>query len=181
MNKIISLIAIASASFAFAADNASVISQLVEKASASGWTAESMAVGLDRLDRWYQTNQKSAKFREDLNGGIVSVVTNTNDLTKTFTYSNGTVFVEHFKAARPTALKDRLTASERKKRAEEVREKARQSRIAVLESEDGFAAEVAKVMRSNGYPEELARLLVQHELNTLKGAVQVNATVSPQE
>ena len=34
-------------------------------------------------------------------------------------------------------------------------------------------------MKAKGYPEELARLLLQHELNQLKGPVIVTVTITP--
>ena len=62
MNKIIILAIIVLALQARSADDPNaVISNLVTKATQAGWSAESMAVGLDRLDRWSQANQANQK------------------------------------------------------------------------------------------------------------------------
>lgn len=182
MNKIITLaLAIITLQTLAADDPNAVISNLVTKAAQAGWTAESMAVGLDRLDRWYQINQKDAKFRSDLNGGIVSVTTDTNALTKTYVYSNGTSYVEHFTRVKPRPLADRLTAAERKAKRDAAEAKRKADRIAALEDPEKFKAETEALMKTKGYPEELARLLLQHELNQLKGPITVTATVTPQK
>lgn len=182
MNKIITLaLAIITLQTLAADDPNAVISNLVTKAAQAGWTAESMAVGLDRLDRWYQINQKDAKFRSDLNGGIVSVTTDTNALTKTYVYSNGTSYVEHFTRAKPRPLADRLTAAERKAKREAAEAKRKADRIAVLEDPERLKAETEALVKAKGYPEELARLLLQHELNQLKGPITVTATITPQK
>lgn len=182
MNKLVALVLVALALQARSADDPNaVISNLVTKATQAGWTAESMAVGLDRLDRWYQANQEQQKFREQLNGKCLSVVTDTNALTKTFTYENGTVYVEKLARKTPRPLEERLTAAERKAKRDAAEAKRKADRIAVLEDPEKFKAETEALMKTKGYPEELARLLLQHELNQLKGPVIVNATIMPQK
>lgn len=162
-------------------DPNAVISNLVTKATQAGWTAESMAVGLDRLDRWYQANQEQQKFREQLNGKCLSVVTDTNALTKTFTYENGTVYVEKLARKTPRPLEERLTAAERKAKRDAAEAKRKADRIAVLEDPEKLKAEIEALMKAKSYPEELARLLLLHELNQLKGPVVVTATITPQK
>lgn len=182
MNKIVAIaIAVLALQARSADDPNAVISNLVTKATQSGWTAESMAVGLDRLDRWYQVNQANQKFREELNGECLSVVTDTNALTKTFTYENGTVYIEKIPRRMPRPLEDRLTAAERKAKREAAEAKRKADRIAVLEDPEKLKAEIEALMKAKGYPEELARLLLQHELNQLKGPVIVTATITPQK
>lgn len=181
MNKLVALVLVVLALQARSADDPNaVISNLVTKATQAGWTAESMAVGLDRLDRWYQANQEQQKFREQLNGKCLSVVTDTNALTKTFTYENGTVYVEKLARKTPRPLEERLTAAERKAKRDASEAKRKADRIAVLEDPEKFKAETEALMKTKGYPEELARLLLQHELNQLKGPVTVTATITPQ-
>lgn len=181
MNKIITIALAFLALHTLADDDPNaVISNLVTKATRAGWTAESMAVGLDRLDRWYQINQKDAKFRSDLNGGIATITTDTNALTKTFVYSNGTIYVEHFTPVKPRPLEDRLTAAEHKAQREAAEAKRKAERIAILEDPERFKAEVEKLMKAYGYPEELARLFLQHELNKLRGPITVTAIITPQ-
>lgn len=182
MNKIVALALVVLALQARSADDPNaVISNLVTKAAQAGWTAESMAVGLDRLDRWYQVNQANQKFREELNGKCLSVVTDTNAMTKTFAYENGTVYVEQLSRKTPPSLEDRLTAAERKARREAADAKRKADRIAVLEDPERLKAETEALVKAKGYPEELARLLLQHELNQLKGPITVTATITPQK
>lgn len=52
------------------------------------------------------------------------------------------------------------------------------ARIALLTT--NLTAEVSALMKRKTWPEELARLYLLHELNTLKGTNVVNATISPQ-
>lgn len=180
MNKIITLALIVLALQARSADDPNaVISNLVTKATQAGWSAESMAVGLDRLDRWYQANQANQKYREQLNGKCLSVITDTNALTKTFTYENGTVYIEKLNRRTPRPLEERLTAAERKAKREAAEAKRKADRIAVLEDPEKLKSEIEALMKAKGYPEELARLLLQHELNQLKGPVIVTATITP--
>lgn len=182
MNKLVALVLVALALQARSADDPNaVISNLVTKATQAGWTAESMAVGLDRLDRWYQANQEQQKFREQLNGKCLSVVTDTNALTKTFTYENGTVYVERLPRKKPAPLETRLKAAEAKAKREAAEAKRKADRIAVLEDPEKLKAEIEALMKAKGYPEDLARLLLQHELNQLKGPVIVTATITPQK
>lgn len=181
MNKIVAIALVVLALQARSADDPNaVISNLVTKAAQAGWTAESMAVGLDRLDRWYQANQTNQKYREDLNGKCLSVVTDTNALTKTFTYENGTVYVEKLSRKMPPALEERLTAAERKAKREAAEAKRKADRIAVLEDPERLKAETEALVKAKGYPEELARLLLQHELNQLRGPITVTATITPE-
>lgn len=186
MKKLVIALALVTSFVAFADETDEVVKDVVRRAAARGWTAESMAVGLDRLDRWYQVNQRNQKFREDLNGGLVEVRIDTNALTKTFCYSNGTEYVEHFQRVEAMGLEQRLSAAERRAKAEEARkaaeaakERRRLERIALLEDPTTFAVEVALTMKRKDWPEELARLYLLNELNKLKGIKVVEAVVTP--
>lgn len=186
MKKLIVALVAVAAAFAHADDTDEVVRDVVRRAAEKGWTAEGMAIGLDRLDRWYQVNQKSQKFREELNGGLVEVRIDTNALTKVFVYSNGTEYVEHFKRVEAMGLEERLTAAERKARAEaarkaaeEAKEKARLDRIALLENPETLKLEIALTMKRRDWPEQLARLYLENELNKLKGVKVVETVVTP--
>ena len=128
----------------------------------------------------------TVKGCEKWHGPIVGTpVTDTNALTKTFTYTDGFVFVERFKSARAMGLEQRLSAAERKAKAEEemarrkaAREKARQKRIDALTT--NMTAEVSALMARKRWPEPLARLYLENELNTLIGTNVVDAVVMPQ-
>ena len=188
MKKLVIALALVTSFVAFAVDETEVVKEVVRRAAARGWTAEGMAIGLDRLDRWYQANQKNQKFRDELNGGLVEVRIDTNALTKTFCYSNGTEYVEHFRRVEAMGLAERLSAAERKakveaarKAAEEAKEKARLERIALLEDPATFALEVALTMKRKDWPEDLARLYLKNELAKLKGPISIHAVVTPQK
>lgn len=190
MKKVILVMAAAASAVALADEapaageqDAAQLVRAVE--AATGWTREELVAGLDRLDRWYQSNVGNAKFREQLNGAVVSVVTDTNAMTKTFTYTNGTVYVERFQLVTPASLESRLTAAERQARVEEARkrreaekEKKRLDRIAELTT--NLTAEVEKTMQAKNWPEELARLWLLQELRELQPVETVDAVVGPQ-
>lgn len=166
-------------------ETTAVITRAVEMLQANGWTTDDLAIGLDRLDRWYQSNLGDAKFREQLNGKLVGVVTDTNKLTRTYTYENGTVYVRNFQNVEAMGLKERLNAAAEKVKREEAakaaaaaKEKARLDRIDRLENH--LEEETAALMKRNRWPEELARLYLQNELNKLKSGETVTAIVTPQ-
>ena len=162
-----------------------VISNLMEKATAAGWTPEGMMMGLDRLDRWYQANVGDEKFRRQLNGELVKVETDTNALTRTYTYTNGTVYVRHYESVRAMGLKERLDAAAKRQAIEaerkarkEAAERKRLDRIAALET--NLVAETSRLMAQKDWPEELARLYLLNELSKLRGTNVVNAVIGPQ-
>ena len=138
------------------------------------------------LMRVVSNDCQSAAGRVKWHGALVGTpVTDTNALTKTFTYADGYVFVERFKTARAMGLAQQLSAAERRAMAEAAAAKrkaaaelARQDRIAALTT--NMTAEVSALMRRNRWPEPLARLYLENELNTLVGTNVVDAVVLPQ-
>lgn len=186
MNKIIVFACALAVCGAVKADEmTAVVSNLMEKAAAAGWTPEGMMRGLDRLDRWYQANVGDEKFRRQLNGEIVNIETDTNALTRTYTYTNGTVYVRHYESVRAMGLKERLDAAAKRQRIEDERkarkeaaERRRLDRIAALET--NLVVETSRLMAQKDWPEELARLYLLNELSKLKGTNVVNATITPQ-
>ena len=70
-------------------------------------------------------------------------------------------------------------AEKRRQEAAERRERKRQARIAELETNLTF--HVSALMKSRRWPENLARLYLQHELNTLIGTNSVTVTIEPQK
>lgn len=189
MKNIILIVCIAAASIAIADERTdAIVTNLLGRLEKAGWDINSLEVGLDRLDRWYQSNLNDAKFREQLNGKVVEVVTDTNALTKTYRYENGTSHVVPFEIKKPTTLEHKLTAAEAKAKREEAarkkaeaEEQARRDRIAALEDPETFAAETSALMKSKGYPKDLAETLLRFELSKLKAVTVVDGIVTPQE
>ena len=152
--------------------------------AATGWTVDELTGGLEMLNHVWREDMKTASGRKRWNGDVVSVNIDTNALTKTTTYTNGYIHVERFKTVAAMGLQDRLTAAERKARAEaaakaraEAEAKRKADRIAALET--NRVAETAALMKRNKWPEELARLYLLNELNKLKGTNTVTITVMP--
>lgn len=189
MKNIILIVCIAAASIVHADERTdAIVTNLLGRLEKAGWDLDSLEVGLDRLDRWYQANLDNDKFREQLNGKVVRVVTDTNTLTKTFWYENGTSHVVPFKVKTPTSLEQKLSAAELKAKREEAArkkaeadEQARRDRIAALEDPETFAAETSALMKSKGYPKDLAETLLRFELSKLKAVTVVDGIVTPQE
>ena len=129
---------------------------------------------------------QTAAGRVKWHGKVVGTpVTDTNALTKTYTYADGYVHVERFKTVKAMGIEQRLSAAERKAAAEAAmakrkaaKEKKRQKRIAALTT--NMTAEVSALMAQKRWPEPLARLYLENELNTLIGTNVVDAVVMPQ-
>ena len=170
-----------------AATNAVVASGLATSSEVAAFLAASKDTALpdDTLMQFYVREMQTSAGRERWNGKVVSTSFDTNALTKTTVYTNGYVHVEKFKSAQAMGLKERLSAAERKARAEarekaaaEAKERARRERIAELQT--NLAYQVEKTMRKNDWPEELARLYLLNELNKLIGPVVKSVEVEPQ-
>ena len=74
---------------------------------------------------------------------------------------------------------EKKALAERRKREAEERELAKKNaRIALLTT--NLTAEVSALMARKRWPEELARLYLLQELNELRGPVEVNQIVTPQ-
>ena len=129
---------------------------------------------------------QTAAGRVKWHGKVVGTpVTDTNALTKTYTYADGYVHVERFKTVKAMGIEQRLSAADRKAAAEAAmakrkaaKEKKRQKRIAALTT--NMTAEVSALMAQKRWPEPLARLYLENELNTLIGTNVVDAVVMPQ-
>ena len=120
---------------------------------------------------------QSAEGRVRWHGKLVETVIDTNALTRTRIYADGWTWTTKFSRARPPSLDDQLSAAERKARRQEAAERARQARIAELQTNMVALAESLAARRR--YPLELATMLLQHELNTLVGTNEVTVIVSP--
>jgi hypothetical protein len=150
----------------------------------TGWTADELVAGLERVGNLYKREMRTAAGRVRWHGEVVKVEYDTNTLTKTIIHTNGHRHVEHFTSVAAMGVPERLSAAERRRRAEErakawaaEKERRRLERIAELET--NLTACVSAVMKSKRWPEDLARLYLQHELNTLIGTNTVTIVTGP--
>ena len=143
--------------------------------SVTGWTADELKAGLDRLDVLYQNDMKTADGRKRWHGPVVRTEFNTNDLVKVYHHEDGFTHSEAFQKVTVPTVQEQLSDAE--KRARE--EAARLKKIADLE--EHFEERVKALMKQRQWPEPLARLYLENDLTKLKGTVTVEATITPQE
>ena len=156
------------------------VAKAVEKAT--GWTVEELTNSLQLIHKVYEREVKTSAGRVRWYGPVTKVMYDTNRLEKVTVYENGRRHIEKFDKLTSLPLSDRLSAADRaalmeKRRAEAARrrEEKRLSRIAELQT--NLAENVESVMKAKRWPEDLARLYLQHELNTLIGTNIVTVTV----
>jgi hypothetical protein len=138
------------------------------------------------IGRVYSSDMVKADGRIRWHGKVVSTVFDTNNLVKVQTHEDGYVHRSPFSPSSPGSIESQLSAAERaalaekrRREAAERRERERQARIAELETNLTF--HVSALMKSRRWPESLARLYLQHELNTLIGTNVVNVVIEPQK
>ena len=143
------------------------------------------AIADDLLHRAYDSDMRSESGRKRWHGAVTNTVFDTNALVKVQIHADGYRHTEPYRVARPIPIDERISAAERKARAEaaakaraEAEAKRKADRIALLQT--NMTAEVSALMARKKWPEDLARLYLQHELNTLIGPVEVSADVKPQ-
>jgi hypothetical protein len=168
--------------------NAVVSSGLATAAEVSALleAARDPAVSDALIGRVYSSDMAKADGRIRWHGKIVSTVFDTNNLVKVQTHEDGYVHRLPFSPSTPGSIESQLTAAERAALAEKRRQEAaarkerlRLKRIAELET--NLTACVSAVMKSKHWPEDLARLYLQHELNTLISTNTVTVTIEPQK
>ena len=168
--------------------NAVVSSGLATAAEVSALleAARDPAVSDALIGRVYSADMAKADGRVRWHGKVVSTVFDTNKLEKVQTHEDGYVHRLPFALSSPGSVESQLSAAERaalaekrRQEAAERRERKRQARIAELQT--NLTACVETVMRSKRWPEDLARLYLQHELNTLIGTNVVNVVIEPQK
>ena len=147
--------------------------------------ARDPAVSDALITRVYSTDMTKADGRIRWHGKVVSTVFDTNKLEKVQTHEDGYIHRTAFRLLSPGSIESQLSAAERaaldKKRrreAAERRERKRQARIAELQT--NLTACIETVMKSKRWPEDLARLYLRHELNTLIGTNTVNVIITPE-
>lgn len=140
----------------------------------------------DELFAMYYARQMSnATERVNWHGDVVANLFDKATKTKTTSYADGFIWTQPFTAASPRSRGERIGDAERKAKREEAARKAaeraeqkRLARIALLTT--NLTAEVSALMKRKTWPEELARLYLLHELNTLTTNT-VNTTIRPQQ
>lgn len=170
-----------------AATNAVVLAGVAtaDEISAFLEASRDFAVPEDLFARYYARQMSNATERTNWHG---KVTTNTFDKaakTKTTRYEDGFVWTRPFADSQPRSRGERISEAERKARREEAARKAaeraeqkRLARIALLTT--NLTAEVSALMKRKTWPEELARLYLLHELNTLTTNT-VSTTIRPQQ
>jgi hypothetical protein len=137
------------------------------------------------IGRAYSSDMANAAGRVKWHGKVVSTTYDTNKLVKVQTHEDGFVYRAPFSPSRPPSVESQLTAAERAAKAEALRkererqrEEKRQARIAELQT--NLQYHVEQTMAAKRWPEDLSRLYLQHELNTLIGTNVVNAVIAPE-
>lgn len=171
-----------------AATNAVVASGVASAAEVAAFLEASrdFAVPDELFARYYARQMSNDTERVKWHGSVVGTPSYDKVAqTKTTRYADGFVFVQPFRGAVPRSIDDRISAAERKARAEaaakaraEAEAKRKADRIAMLQT--NLTAEVSALMARKRWPEQLARLYLQQELNELIGTVEVSAEVRPQ-
>ena len=147
--------------------------------------ARDPAVSDALITRVYSTDMTKADGRIRWHGKVVSTVFDTNKLEKVQMHEDGYIHRTAFRLSSPGSIESQLSATERaalaekrRQEAAERKERKRQARIAELQT--NLTACVETVMRSKRWPEDLARLYLQHELNTLIGTNTINVIITPE-
>ena len=133
----------------------------------------------------YHREMSNEAGRVRWHGKVARTHFDTNALVKTTWYADGWEFRENFERKVPPSVQSQLSAAEkkalaerRKREAEERKLAKKNARIAMLTT--NLTAEVSALMARKRWPEELARLYLLQELNELRGPVEVNQIVTPQ-
>lgn len=144
----------------------------------TGWTADELKAGLDRLDALYQNDMKSADGRKRWHGEVRSTVYDENRLVKVYTYEDGFTFEEPFAPVKVRPIEEQISAADRLAKIKARKEAQKRDRITRLE--EHFDEEVEALMAAKKWPRELAALYLEHELNELKGPITVDTVITPQ-
>lgn len=125
------------------------------------------------LNAAYARNMSNETGRVFWHGKVDKTSIDTNRLVTVYTYADGYVHEEPFRAVRPPSVNSQLSAAERKAKVEATkasREAAAaakvQARIALLTT--NMEAEVTALMARRRWPEDLARVYLKTELNKLQ-------------
>ena len=170
-----------------AATNAVVLAGVATADEISAFldASRDFAVPDELFARYYARQMSNATERTNWHGNVTSNAFDKAAKTKTTYYADGFVWRQPFADSQPRSRGERISEAERKARREEAARKAaeraeqkRLARIALLTT--NLTAEVSALMKRKQWPEDLARLYLLHELNTLTTNT-VNTTIRPQQ
>ena len=78
-----------------------VVAEVMKVIEDEGWTAEDVADAIKSLRELYLRDNSTAEGRRRWNGAVVSTSIDTNAMTKTTVYENGSVFTDPAKVITP--------------------------------------------------------------------------------
>lgn len=136
-------------------------------------SAKDTALPDSLLNASYTRNMSNESGRVFWHGKVTNTQIDTNRLVTVYTYADGYVHEEPFTRLRPTGVRAQLTAAERKAKAEALKSKREAEKAARLQARidlltTNMAAEVSALMAKKRWPEDLARVYLQTELNKLQ-------------
>jgi hypothetical protein len=142
------------------------------------------AISDSLLKRAYDADMSTSSGRIRWHGSVVSTHHDTNRLESVYTYTDGYVHRIPFAKAAPGSIAAQLSAAERKAKAEArrlqiLKEKEERKNARIAELQTNLTYHVEALMQERRWPEDLARLYLVHELNTLIGTNVVEATIRP--
>ena len=158
-----------------AATNAVVLAGVATADEISAFldASRDFAVPDDLFAKYYARQMSNATERANWHGKVTSNTFDKAAKTKTTRYADGFVWTQPFVGASPRSRSERISDAERKaqreqaaREAAERAEQKRLARIALLTT--NMTAEVTKLMDKKGWPEELASIYLQTELNKLQ-------------
>ena len=158
-----------------AATNAVVSEGIATAAEISAFldASRDFAVPDDLFARKYARDMSNATERVNWHGRVVTNVFDTAARTKTTYYTDGFAWSQPYTLSSPPTRDEHISEADRKARREEAKRKAaeaaerkRLARIALLTT--NMEAEVTALMKKKRWPDELARIYLQTELNKLQ-------------
>lgn len=159
-----------------AATNAVVLAGVATAAEISAFldASRDFSVPEDLFAKYYARQMSNDTERIKWHGSVKGIPKyDKESSTKTTTYADGFVWTQPFTTAEPPTRDEHISAAERKARQDEARRKAaeaaelkRLARIALLTT--NMEAEVSALMTKRSWPDELARIYLQTELNKLQ-------------
>lgn len=137
------------------------------------------------LRRMYASDMETEVGRRRWHGRVKCATFDTNTLTKVTVHEDGYTHESKFASSQPASIDQKISAADLKARrdaaakvAAEFAERRRLARIAELQTNMAYNVQIT--MQGKKWPEDLATVYLQHELNTLLGTNTVNAVVTPQ-
>ena len=158
-----------------AATNAVVLAGVATADEISAFldASRDFAVPDDLFAKYYARMMSNDTERANWHGKVTSNTFDKDAKTKTTRYADGFVWTQPFSGASPRSRSERISDAERtakrEQAAREAAERAEQKRLArIALLTTNMTAEVTKLMDKKRWPEELASIYLQTELNKLQ-------------